>query len=67
MNAVTSVSMFFAIASAMVIGAQVPASAADAVSVTASAVPPVSPTPQSLARARDDAVVTDRVPVWSRS
>ncbi|MGW0811709.1 beta-N-acetylglucosaminidase domain-containing protein [Streptomyces viridiviolaceus] len=51
----------FALASTVTLEARPAAAVADTVPRAASALPPVSPTPQSLARAGRDAVVTGRV------
>ncbi|MFF9495164.1 beta-N-acetylglucosaminidase domain-containing protein [Streptomyces flaveolus] len=63
-SAIATIGTIFALASAMTLDAPPVAAAPDAApraASGASAVPPVSPTPQSLTRAGRDAVVTGRV------
>ncbi|MGW4234875.1 beta-N-acetylglucosaminidase domain-containing protein [Streptomyces sp. NPDC004980] len=60
LKAATVLSVCFALASTMAFDT-LPATIAEAVPRAASAVPPLSPVPQSLTRAGEDAVVTGRV------
>ncbi|SDE03235.1 beta-N-acetylglucosaminidase domain-containing protein [Streptomyces prasinopilosus] len=60
-NAITTAGLCFALASVMALEALPAVAAADAGPPAASALPPVSPVPQSLARAGDDVTVTSRV------